>query len=54
MAKVHKIAIASVSKTLEYIKGQREHHKRVSFADEYKAFLISYNIEYDERYVFKD
>lgn len=43
-----------VSKTLEYIKGQREHHKRVSFADEYKAFLISYNIEYDERYVFKD
>ena len=43
-----------VSKTLQYIKGQREHHKRVSFADEYKAFLISYNIEYDERYVFKD
>lgn len=43
-----------VSKTLEYIKGQREHHKRVSFADEYKAFLISYNIEYDERYMFKD
>ena len=43
-----------VSKTQQYIKGQREHHKRVSFADEYKAFLISYNIEYDERYVFKD
>ena len=43
-----------VSKTLEYIKGQREHHKKYSFADEYKAFLKLYNIEYDERYVFKD
>lgn len=43
-----------VGKTLEYIKNQREHHKKCSFADEYRMFLQSYGIEYDERYVFTD
>ena len=43
-----------VSKTIEYINNQREHHKRNSFKDEYIRFLQSYGIEYDERYVFRD
>ena len=43
-----------VDKTLEYIKNQREHHKKQSFKDEYIEFLKLYNIEYDERYVFID
>jgi hypothetical protein len=30
---------------------QEEHHKKVSFQDEYRAFLKKYKIEYDERYV---
>ena len=38
----------------EYIKNQMEHHKRVSFREEYLQFLQLYNIEYDERYVFTD
>lgn len=40
-----------VGKTLEYIKSQHEHHKKYSFADEYRMFLKSYGIDYDERYV---
>ena len=36
---------------LRYIEGQREHHKKVSFQDEYRAFLKKYKVEYDERYV---
>jgi REP element-mobilizing transposase RayT len=34
-----------------YIAGQRIHHQRVTFQDEYRKFLKMYGIEYDERYV---
>jgi hypothetical protein len=34
-----------------YIASQREHHRRVSFQDEYRQILAKYEIEYDERYV---
>ncbi len=43
-----------VSKTLDYINNQQEHHKKRSFKDEYKSFLESYNVQYDENYVFSD
>jgi REP element-mobilizing transposase RayT len=35
----------------KYILGQAEHHKKISFQDEYRAFLKKYNVDYDERYV---
>jgi REP-associated tyrosine transposase len=34
-----------------YIALQRIHHQRVTFQDEYRKFLRSYGIDYDERYV---
>ncbi len=34
-----------------YIAGQKEHHKRVSFRDEFILFLKANGIEYDERYI---
>jgi REP element-mobilizing transposase RayT len=34
-----------------YIKRQKEHHRRVTFQDEYRKFLKAYEVEYDERYV---
>lgn len=34
-----------------YIARQRIHHKRVTFQDEYRKFLESYGISYDQRYV---
>jgi putative transposase len=34
-----------------YIAGQREHHRRTSFQDEFREFLAKYEIEFDERYV---
>jgi REP element-mobilizing transposase RayT len=34
-----------------YIAGQEEHHKRVSFRDEFVQFLKANGIEYDERYL---
>ncbi len=30
---------------------QEEHHRKVPFQDEFRAFLKKYEIEYDERYV---
>lgn len=43
-----------VNRTIAYIGNQKEHHKTRSFHDEYIEFLKSYNIPYDERYVFTD
>ena len=34
-----------------YIRNQQRHHTRVSFQDEFRKFLESYEIEFDERYV---
>jgi len=36
---------------IRYIENQEEHHKRVTFQDEYRTFLRRYSIEFDERYV---
>lgn len=36
---------------INYIINQHTHHHKVTFQDEYRAFLKKYNVEYDERYV---
>ena len=35
----------------KYIASQPEHHKKVTFQDEYRRLLKKYGIEYDEKYV---
>jgi REP element-mobilizing transposase RayT len=37
---------------VNYIKKQKEHHKRTTFEDEYKALLKEFSIEADEKYIF--
>jgi len=34
-----------------YIQNQEEHHKKISFQDEFRNFLNKYSIEFDEKYV---
>jgi REP element-mobilizing transposase RayT len=36
-----------------YIASQEEHHKHVSFQDEFTTFLQRHEIEYDERYIWE-
>jgi putative transposase len=36
-----------------YIQNQHEHHRQVTFQDEYRAFLKKYQVEYDERYIWE-
>jgi putative transposase len=35
----------------EYIDNQEEHHRTVSFQDEFRGLLKKYGVEWDERYV---
>jgi REP element-mobilizing transposase RayT len=41
-------------KTKRYIENQEEHHKKMSFEEEYLIFLKEYGIDYDERYLWSD
>ena len=40
-----------VDRVKDYISTQDEHHKKISFKDEYRAFLREYDIDYNESYV---
>ena len=37
---------------IEYIKNQEEHHKKITFEDEYRALLKEHGIEFEEKYLF--
>lgn len=37
-----------------YIKNQKEHHKKITFEQEYRLFLEENGIEIDEKYFLKD
>ena len=41
-------------KTLQYICNQGEHHKHLSFREEYVKFLELYGIDYDTQFLFRD
>lgn len=42
-----------VHNVANYIENQEEHHKKRNFHDEYVKLLEKHEIEYDERFVFK-
>ena len=44
---------SQVQTVTNYILNQEEHHKKRTFSGEYEEFLKHFEIEYDERYVFK-
>jgi REP element-mobilizing transposase RayT len=45
------IGASQVESVRRYIAGQEEHHRRISFQDEFRTLLTRYGIEFDERYV---
>ena len=40
-----------IDNLITYIANQHDHHRKVSFQDEFRGYLETYDIEYDERYV---
>jgi putative transposase len=45
------VSPADVEAVTEYIDRQEVHHRVVGFQEEFRKFLETYNVEYDERYV---
>jgi putative transposase len=41
----------SVPHVVEYIKGQAQHHRQITFGEEFRDFLLKHRIEFDERYL---
>ena len=44
------VSNSHVDAVVAYIKGQEEHHKKVSFQDELRKICALYNVQLDERY----
>ena len=44
-------SIKEKSRLIEYVKKQEEHHKRISFRDEYIELLREHEIAFDEKYL---
>ncbi len=45
------VSYSNLDRVKGYIGRQAEHHRRVSFQEEFLAFLKRHGIEYDERYL---
>jgi REP element-mobilizing transposase RayT len=45
------LGFSQIRTVRNYIAGQEEHHRQVSFQDEFRQLLQRYEIEFDERYV---
>ena len=43
-----------VDSVIRYIQNQEVHHKKETFLDEYRRMLKAFEIEYYERYIFKE
>ncbi len=48
---VFSVSQSGVLEVKKYIDNQEEHHKHISFKEEYLNFLKKYEIEYNERYI---
>jgi len=48
---IFSIGYSQVEPVRDYITGQEEHHRKVSFQDEFREFLRRYAVGFDEEYV---
>jgi REP element-mobilizing transposase RayT len=39
---------------IRYIENQKEHHSKRTFLEEYKMFLEKFEVEYEEKYLFRE
>ena len=45
------VSVSQVENTIAYILGQKEHHRKKTFQEEYFTFLRKHNVEYDQRFI---
>ena len=46
-------AKSQVPNVVRYIQNQKAHHRKKTFTEEYLEFLEAFEVEYDERFIFK-
>ena len=46
-------SVSLLDKTIEYIKGQETHHRKMTFQEEFLVLLKKHRLEYDERYLWE-
>ena len=47
------VSVSQLDKTIEYIKSQEEHHRKMTFQEEFLALLKKHRIAFDERYLWE-
>ena len=47
------VSVSQLDGIMKYIQNQAEHHRQMSFQEEFIALLKKHNIEYDERYLWE-
>jgi REP element-mobilizing transposase RayT len=45
------VSKSQMAEVIDYVARQREHHKVLTFQEEYRGFLRKHGIDFDERYV---
>lgn len=44
---------SALDNVIQYVNNQKEHHRKISFKDEYKEFLEKFEVEFREKYLFE-
>jgi putative transposase len=47
------VSVSLLDKTIDYIKNQEKHHRKMTFQEEFLALLKKHRIAYDERYLWE-
>ena len=47
------VSVSQLEKTFQYIRNQENHHRRMTFQEEFLALLNKHRIDYDERYLWE-
>ena len=47
------VSVSQLDKTIQYIKRQEEHHRKMTFQEEFLALLKRHHVEYDPRYLWE-
>jgi putative transposase len=47
------VSMSQMDKTIAYIRGQAEHHRKFTFQEKFLQLLKKHALEYDERYLWK-
>ena len=50
---VFSVSVSQLDKIIKYIENQEEHHRKLTFQEEFLALVKKHNIEYDERYLWE-